>query len=245
MLTGAAESKPRYSITRTDTPSSCGRVVKATHSKWVSLWERRFESYQLRYFWQNRKKTTCSRWGSNSQPRHIFCTVYKYRALTDCATGAMWPRHQNQIRGHTRLPLKLWNRVSDNNGPKGYFSQNSIKSKEKDQWLNEHTIGCCKKKGNRWRCRGSNPGPHTCKACALPLSYIPCTACAESKKYALTWSLPTDTFRGLSESHLSDNHRVRERGKNKQSAKERVKRTVAGLIHLILISKGKKSPNLL
>ena len=24
-----------------------------------------------------------------------------------------------------------------------------------------------------WRCRGSNPGPHTCKACALPLSYIP------------------------------------------------------------------------
>ena len=25
-----------------------------------------------------------------------------------------------------------------------------------------------------WRCRGLNPGPHTCKACALPLSYIPC-----------------------------------------------------------------------
>ena len=24
-----------------------------------------------------------------------------------------------------------------------------------------------------WRCRGLNPGPHTCKACALPLSYIP------------------------------------------------------------------------
>ena len=28
-------------------------------------------------------------------------------------------------------------------------------------------------KGKSWRCRGSNPGPHTCKACALPLSYIP------------------------------------------------------------------------
>ena len=28
--------------------SSCGRVVKATDSKSVSLWERRFESYQLR-----------------------------------------------------------------------------------------------------------------------------------------------------------------------------------------------------
>ena len=27
---------------------SCGRVVKATDSKSVSLWERRFESYQLR-----------------------------------------------------------------------------------------------------------------------------------------------------------------------------------------------------
>ena len=24
-----------------------------------------------------------------------------------------------------------------------------------------------------WRCRGLNPGPHTCKACALPLSYTP------------------------------------------------------------------------
>ena len=24
-----------------------------------------------------------------------------------------------------------------------------------------------------WRCRGTIPGPHTCKACALPLSYIP------------------------------------------------------------------------
>ena len=25
-----------------------------------------------------------------------------------------------------------------------------------------------------WRCGGSNPGPFTCKANALPLSYIPC-----------------------------------------------------------------------
>ncbi len=25
----------------------------------------------------------------------------------------------------------------------------------------------------KWRCWGLNPGPHTCKACALPLSYIP------------------------------------------------------------------------
>lgn len=24
-----------------------------------------------------------------------------------------------------------------------------------------------------WRCRGLNPGPHTCEARALPLSYIP------------------------------------------------------------------------
>ena len=30
-----------------------------------------------------------------------------------------------------------------------------------------------KKKKKNWRCRGLNPGPHTCKACALPLSYIP------------------------------------------------------------------------
>ena len=30
--------------------SSCGRVVKATDSKSVSLWERRFESCRLRYY---------------------------------------------------------------------------------------------------------------------------------------------------------------------------------------------------
>ena len=29
------------------------------------------------------------------------------------------------------------------------------------------------KKSYRWRCRGSNPGPFTCKANALPLRYIP------------------------------------------------------------------------
>ena len=34
------------------------------------------------------KKGLFPRWGSNSQPRHILThTVYKYRALTDCATG--------------------------------------------------------------------------------------------------------------------------------------------------------------
>ena len=26
---------------------------------------------------------------------------------------------------------------------------------------------------NAWRWQGSNPGPHTCKACALPVSYTP------------------------------------------------------------------------
>ena len=36
-----------------------------------------------------------------------------------------------------------------------------------------------------WRCRGSNPGPHACKAGALPLSYIP-------KPVKLVW--PPGTF---------------------------------------------------
>ena len=30
-----------------------------------------------------------------------------------------------------------------------------------------------------WRCGGSNPGPFTCKANALPLSYIPCVGDVE------------------------------------------------------------------
>ena len=32
---------------------------------------------------------------------------------------------------------------------------------------------CWKKVTTRWRCRGLNPGPFTCKANALPLRYIP------------------------------------------------------------------------
>ena len=39
--------------------------------------------------YQARRKKDCSRWGSNSQPRHISRVLtYKYRALTNCATGA-------------------------------------------------------------------------------------------------------------------------------------------------------------
>lgn len=46
----------------------------------------------------------------------------------------------------------------------GYRSWSNIESLEK------HLHSVCKKV---WRCRGLNSGPHTCKACALPLSYIP------------------------------------------------------------------------
>ena len=59
------------------------------------------------------KKWFCSRWGSNSQPRHVSSTVYKYRALTDCATGAMWPQVENQIEWQTSLsilPVRLSHR---------------------------------------------------------------------------------------------------------------------------------------
>ena len=45
-----------------------------------------------------------------------------------------------------------------------------------------------------WRCWGSNRGPHTCKACALPLSYIPswnsstlATSCEELTHWKRPW----------------------------------------------------------
>ena len=41
--------------------SSCGRVVKATDSKSVSLWERRFESYQLRQLFVQTQTLTFSK----------------------------------------------------------------------------------------------------------------------------------------------------------------------------------------
>ena len=122
--------------------SSCGRVVKATDSKSVSLWERRFESYQLRHgFLEHVNESLFSNFGLLSSvtghrfldslvvrisachvegpgsipgrgeifslltksfvapgearthnPGITLCTVYKYRALTDCATGAYWQK---------------------------------------------------------------------------------------------------------------------------------------------------------
>ena len=132
-------SFPRFATKRA---CSCGRVVKATDSKSVSLWERRFESYQLRHgFLDDVSESLFSNLGSLSSvtghrfldslvvrisachvegpgsipgrgeifslltksfvapgearthnPGITLCTVYKYRALTDCATGANWKR---------------------------------------------------------------------------------------------------------------------------------------------------------
>ena len=42
-----------YELINLNRSSSCGRVVKASDSKSDSLWERRFESYQLRNFNNN------------------------------------------------------------------------------------------------------------------------------------------------------------------------------------------------
>ena len=45
---------------------------------------------------------------------------------------------------------------------------------------------------NFWRCRGSNPGPHTCKACALPLSYIPWHLEIYAPEDPRKWQRPDD-----------------------------------------------------
>ena len=36
-------------------------------------------------------------------PGITFCTVYKYRALTDCATGAHWQKGSLQVVGFEQL----------------------------------------------------------------------------------------------------------------------------------------------
>ena len=41
-----------------------------------------------------------------------------------------------------------------------------------------------KKSPKRWRCRGLNPGPFTCKANALPLRYIPYYLCCEIPNFS-------------------------------------------------------------
>ena len=89
--------------------------------------------------------------------------------------GAWWAAVYGVAQSRTRLkqlssssPLQ-WSPLlksdgTENLGPLSWFAVWLIQRR----WL--------KKKQQRkkmWRCRGLNPGPHTCKACALPLSYIP------------------------------------------------------------------------
>lgn len=71
-------------------------------------------------------------------------------------------------REDARRSLKACNNAPDSKGeigtslwPKFFQHLNASGAKVSD---NSRTC---------WRCRGLNPGPHTCKACALPLSYIP------------------------------------------------------------------------
>ena len=45
------------------------------------------------------------------------------------------------------------------------------------------SVWCCNGKKMKWRCRGSNQGPFTCKANAVPLSYIPILEDGAFKKY--------------------------------------------------------------
>ena len=63
--------------------SSCGRVVKATDSKSVSLWERRFESYRLRkhfvlarHRWFSGRMLACHAGGPGSIPGR--CKIFSF-----------------------------------------------------------------------------------------------------------------------------------------------------------------------
>ena len=87
---------------------------------------------------------------------------YKYRALTDCATRAWWTMWRS---GSVRFSFEI---VTISSGRERI----SIK--------------------DNWRCRGSNPGPHTCKACALPLSYIPWHLEIHAPEDPRKWQRPDD-----------------------------------------------------
>ena len=73
--------------------SSCGRVVKATDSKSVSLWERRFESYQLRDIYLRRNKF----YSVERMRRHLYsfnsCMLYTLLSLKALNTLYELPLH--------------------------------------------------------------------------------------------------------------------------------------------------------
>merc|ERR1711867_70630 len=52
------------------------------------------------------------------------------------------------------------------------------------------TAGQLRDQQKKWRCGGSNPGPFTCKANALPLSYIPAHG-RLCEKGGRAWPMPT------------------------------------------------------
>ena len=61
------------------------------------------------------------------------------------------------------------------------FHKNCSALRERERERNRRL--CCNGKIMKWRCRGSNPGPFTCKANAVALSYIAILEERAFKKY--------------------------------------------------------------
>ena len=93
----------------------------------------------------------------------LFCMIYCITVTCHCNTVKLVKAHTNEYRFlHTF----------------GFHKNcSALREREREREL------CCNGKKIKWRCRGSNPRPFTCKANALPLSYIPILEDRAFKKY--------------------------------------------------------------
>ena len=95
----------------------------------------------------------------------LFCMIYCITVTCHCNTVELVKAHTNEY-----LFLHTFG-----------FHKNCSALREREREREREL--CCNGKEIKWRCRGSNPGPFTCKAKAVPLSYIAILEDRAFKKY--------------------------------------------------------------
>ena len=104
----------------------------------------------------------------------LFCMIYCITVTYHCNIVKLVKAHTNEYQFlHTF----------------GFHKNcSALRERERERETDNYVVmgKKCNGKKIKWRCRGSNPGPFTCKANAVPLSYIAILEDRAFKKYIFT-----------------------------------------------------------